>query len=242
MRISRIFTDQPLEPGGTVRLEQKAGHYLARVLRLRAGDRVVLFNGDGCDYAGGIASPARGSMEVLLDSRLPAAPESPLRITLVQAICRGERMDQVLQKATELGTAAFLPVFTERVEVRLDERRVAKRMQHWLGVIRAACGQCGRAVVPELRQPVQLEAWLATPAPAHRYVLDAKSDHALFGHAVNAAEVELLIGPEGGLSDREREMAVHSGARMVSLGPRVLRTETAGPAAIAILQAMGGDF
>jgi 16S rRNA (uracil1498-N3)-methyltransferase len=242
MRIARLFTEQPLDPGVRVRLEAAAGHYLARVLRLRAGDRVVLFNGDGSDYAGSIVKTGRDAFQVEVESRLPAAPESRLRITLVQAISRGERMDQTLQKATELGVAAFQPVFTERVEVRLDERRLARKQQHWLGVIRAACEQCGRATVPELRTAAPLTSWLAAGPPPRRLVLAAGSDMALSCQDIRESEVELLVGPEGGLTEKELELAVAAGARPVSLGPRVLRTETAGPAAVAVLQAIGGDF
>ncbi len=242
MRIPRLFTDQPLAPETTVRVGVRTGHYLGRVLRLRAGDRVVLFNGDGSDYPGSIARAARDAMEVHIDSRLPAAAESPLLITLVQAIGRGERMDLALQKATELGAAAFVPVFTERVEVRLDERRAEKRMMHWRGVIRSACEQCGRAVVPELQEPVRLEEWLAYGSGALRFMLDARAAQSLAGQTIGQRPVEVLVGPEGGLTEREQRLAETAGVRPVSLGPRVLRTETAGPAAVAVLQALAGDF
>jgi 16S rRNA (uracil1498-N3)-methyltransferase len=242
MRSRRVFTDQPLRPGDTVGLDEKSGHYLLRVLRLAAGDPVVLFNGDGVDYAGTLQIPARKAVEIVIGSRLPAAPESKLSITLVQALNRAERMDYTLQKCTELGVAAFQPVRTERVEVRLDGRRLAGRMAHWLSVIRAACEQAGRAVVPELRAPVELHEWLARGGCAARFVLDGKGEAALSGQSVAGDQVELLVGPEGGFTERELKMAVLAGVRAVHLGPRVLRTETAGPAGVAVLQVLGGDL
>ncbi len=242
MRVSRIFTDQALQPGGEVTLDEKSSHYLLKVLRLRTEDPVVLFNGDGSDYAGALVSPERKAAKVAVASRLPGAPESPLRITLVQAVSRGERMDYTLQKCTELGVAGFRPVFTERVEVRLGEERLARRMAHWLSVIRASCEQSGRAVIPELHPPMALHEWLQRPGTGVRLVLDAKAEDALSGQSIGDGVVELLVGPEGGLTEHETRLARLAGVRPVSLGPRVLRTETAGPAGVAVLQSLGGDF
>jgi 16S rRNA (uracil1498-N3)-methyltransferase len=242
MRISRIFTDQPLEPGGTVTLDRKSGHYLAGVLRLRLDDPVVLFNGDGSDYAGSLVATARSAVEVKINSRLPAVPESGLHITLAQAISRGERMDYTLQKCTELGVAAFRPVFTKRVEVRLAGQRLSRRLEHWRAVLRAACAQAGRAVIPDLHAPVSLDEWLSETDGVVRFMLDGKADAALTGQTVSETRVELLVGPEGGLSGRERRATGLVGVKPVTLGPRVLRTETAGPAGVAVLQALGGDF
>jgi len=242
MRISRVFTDQHLQPGQTVSLDEESGHYLAKVLRLQADDPIVLFNGDGSDYAGTLVSVPRKAVEVTVNSRLPATPESNLHITLVQAVGRGGRMDYSLQKCTELGVAAIRPVFTERVEVQLDERRLARRMKHWLAVIRSACEQGGRAVIPELQAPLDLHEWMANPGSAARFMLDGKADAVLSGQTIREEQVELLVGSEGGLSGRERKMAGLAGVTLVSLGPRVLRTETAGPAGVAVLQALAGDF
>jgi 16S rRNA (uracil1498-N3)-methyltransferase len=242
MRISRLFTEQPLAPGAEVLLDEGASHYVLRVLRLGAGDPLVLFNGDGFDYAGQIA-PAEGrGARIILGDRLPAASESPLTLTLVQAVSRGERMDQTLQKATELGVAAIQPILTERVEVRLGGRRLEKRERHWLGVIRSACEQSGRGRVPALLPLVTLDEWLGRTAQALRLALHPGAADSLASQPVGSAGVELLVGPEGGLSGSEVQRIEAGNVVLVRLGPRVLRTETAGPAALAVLQARGGDF
>ncbi|MGA0266403.1 MAG: 16S rRNA (uracil(1498)-N(3))-methyltransferase [Lysobacterales bacterium] len=242
MRISRVFTDQPLEPGRNVTLEERSSHYLTRVLKLRRDDPLVLFNGDGSDYAGQLVSSSRPAAEVALNARLPAVRESPLSVTLVQAISRGERMDISLQKSTELGVTAIQPIFTSRVEVRLEGSRLERRMTHWQGVLRSACEQCGRAVVPRLGQPVTLAEWVSERSPVRRIMLDPGADAAISGLVLAQPALELLVGPEGGISEQEAEMVRQAGVESVRLGPRVLRTETAGPAALAALQAIMGDF
>lgn len=242
MRQSRVYTAQPLAPGTEITLEAEAGHYLTRVLRLRAGETLVLYNGDGNDYAAELVSARRDQVRVQVIARLPAVAESPLDLTLVQAISRGERMDYSLQKATELGVSALQPLFTERVEVRLEASRLEKRMAHWQAVIQAACGQCGRATVPVLKAPLDLEDWLQAPAPGLRLVLTPEAELSISTLDPVAAPVEFLVGPEGGLTEREHERCARSGVLAVSMGPRILRTETAGPAAIAVLQALFGDF
>ena len=211
-------------------------------MKLRAGNPLVLFNGDGSDYAAEIVTIGNTAAELVINTRLPAAAESPLRITLVQAVSRGERMDYCLQKATELGVATIQTLLTERVEVRLDEKRLAKRMAHWRGVITSACEQSGRARLPHLFPPIPLREWQRSYSSAVRLVLEPGTDLSLTSRTFNAMAVELLIGPEGGLSEAELQELDIAGVIKVCLGPRVLRTETAGPAAIAVLQAMAGDF
>lgn len=241
MRLSRIFTEQALAPGSEVALDAQTSLYLVRVLRLRRGDTLVLFNGDGSDYAAELTVPRKDQVRLQVNARLPAVAESPLDLTLVQAISRGERMDQSLQKATELGVRALQPLISERVEVRLGGERVNKRLAHWLGVVQAACGQSGRAIVPELRPPLELHDWLATPAPGLRLVLAPGANRGLTSMDPVTVPVEVLVGPEGGFSDAEISACDRAGVVAVSLGPRILRTETAGPAAIAVLQALHGD-
>jgi 16S rRNA (uracil1498-N3)-methyltransferase len=242
MRISRLFTEQALEPGRETRLDAAASHYVNRVLRLSAGDPLVLFNGDGYDYPGQLMHSSGSEVRIAVGDRQAAAGESPLAITLVQAISRGERMDQTLQKATELGVWAVQPVVTERVEVRLKGQRLEKRMRHWLGVIRSACEQSGRASVPPLQPVVSLEEWLRRPTGARRLALDPGAVPPLGRACLGDGALELLVGPEGGLSGGELQALEAAGVMLVSLGPRVLRTETAGPAALAVLQATAGDF
>lgn len=242
MRLSRLFTDQPLAPESTVELEAKTGHYLQRVLRLRPGDALVLFNGDGYDYAAELEGGGTDRMRVRVDARLPAAPESPLELMLVQAVGKGDRMDYSLQKATELGVAAVRPLFTERTDVRLAGSRLDRRVAHWRGVLIAACGQCGRGRVPELLPPLTLVDWLDAPATAQRLVLAPVAERPLAAVNPGGAGAELVVGPEGGWSERELAALAAAGCEAVSLGPRVLRTETAGPAAITVLQALWGDL
>jgi len=242
MRVSRLFTEQRLAPGQEVMLDEAASHYARRVLRLGAGDPLVLFNGDGSDYHGQVTATPGRRLGVALSGRQSAAAESPLEVTLVQAVSRGERMDQTLQKATELGVAAIQPIMTERVDVRLEGQRLEKRMHHWLGVIRSACEQSGRAVVPGLRALVTLEQWLLAASGARRLALHPGAANALSGLALGEGALELLVGPEGGWSEQELRRLEAGGVMLARLGPRVLRTETAGPAALAVLQAMGGDF
>lgn len=242
VRLTRLFTDQPLAPESTVELETRTGHYLQRVLRLRPGDALVLFNGDGFDYAAELEGGARDRTRVRVDARLPAAPESPLQLMLVQAVGKGDRMDYSLQKATELGVAAVRPLFTERTGVRLAGSRLERRVVHWRGVLTAACGQCGRGRVPELLPPLSLAEWLDAPATARRLVLAPGAERPLAAVNLGDAGVELVVGPEGGWSEQEFAALGAAGCEAVSLGPRVLRTETAGPAAIAVLQALWGDL
>ncbi|MGH8033625.1 MAG: 16S rRNA (uracil(1498)-N(3))-methyltransferase [Lysobacterales bacterium] len=241
MRHHRIHTNEPLEPGQTVILPGGTAHYLSRVLRVVAGQRVVLFNGDGMDYATDIVGFGHDEVCLIVDNAVPARAESPLNLTLVQAVSRGERMDLTLQKATELGVTAFWPVFTARTEVRLTSDKAERRMEHWRRVIISACEQCGRACVPTLHEPAGLLPWMRTKTLASRLVLEPGAPRSLAGSSLVRA-VELLVGPEGGFEDVELELLEQNGVAQVSLGPRILRTETAGPAAVAILQALAGDL
>jgi len=209
---------------------------------LSKGDSVVLFNGDGTDYSAEISEIQ--SQRVLLrvtDSRF-AGNESPLKITLVQAVCRGERMDYVIQKATELGVFCIQPLISQRVEVRLDAARQSKRMAHWQGVASSACEQSGRALVPEVKAPLYLAEWMSGDDESVRLVLDPFVENKLSGISIRGDSISILVGPEGGFTEDEIKAFRAKGFVSVSLGPRVLRTETAGPAAIAVLQAKLGDF
>lgn len=242
MRVPRIQVQQPLVPDQHLALDAQAGHYVFRVLKLRAGDPLVLFNGDGSDYAAELLSNRRDRVELHITARLPAVPEPPLRIVLAQAVGKGDRMDFCLQKATELGVSAIQPLFSERTEVRLTGDRLERRCEHWRRVIASACEQSGRARIPELLPATDLGAWLAQSGREPCLVLEPSAEQALSAHTLEGNEVALAVGPEGGFAERELKQFQLAGARPVSLGPRVLRTETAGPAAIAVLQALHGDF
>ncbi|MBY4598866.1 16S rRNA (uracil(1498)-N(3))-methyltransferase [bacterium BD-1] len=243
MRTIRSFVDAPLSPGATVTLSELASGHLVRVLRLGVGDAVVLFNGDGHDYAARLVSLGKRGAEAQVLSASAVANESPLALTLAQGVARGEKMDLVLQKATELGVAAIAPMNTERTEVKLDAERAAKRMAHWHGILAAACEQSGRARLPRLAEPVSLAAYAAAETAQVKLMLDPAGELCLPDLALApGATVALAVGPEGGLSDRDRATLHAAGFRGLRLGPRILRTETAGLAAIAALQALYGDL
>lgn len=206
------------------------------------GASLVVFNGDGLDYHGEIAGIQRQGVRVRLGEGVDPHNESALEINLVQAISRGDRMDYCLQKATELGVSRIQLIEAERVELRLKSARLEKRMAHWRGVIISACEQSGRARVPELSAPVALPRWLKSRGASRCLVLAPQANLPLASVALGAEPVNIMVGPEGGFSQGEIDLALAEGVAAVSLGPRVLRTETAGPAAIAVLQSVAGDF
>ena len=242
MRQSRIYTPQPLLSTAMVELAGPASHYLTRVLRLSGGDAFVLFNGDGRDYSAEVCEIKGQSVLAKLTGSTVPDNESCLKITLVQAISRGERMDYCLQKATELGVFCIQPVTSRRVEVRLDEKRQAKRLTHWRGVVISACEQSGRALVPEVKIPLSLDEWAGSADVHQRLVLDPAAALGMSSVPITGGSVSVLVGPEGGFSNKEMEDLQAKGVTAVGLGPRVLRTETAGPVAIAVLQAVVGDL
>ena len=244
MRVTRCHVSSALSVGATLVLPESAAAHLVRVLRLREGDECVLFNGDGHDYGARLSTAGKRDASVEILSSRPVANESPLGITLVQGIARGEKMDLILQKATELGVTHFIPVLAERTEVKLDAERSAKRMAHWGSVIVSACEQSGRARVPSLMAPTALATAAAMLASeCVKLTLDPEGEHSLPSlSAPSAGGVAIAIGPEGGWSPRDRDTLRAAGFSGLRLGPRVLRTETAGLAAIAALQARFGDL
>jgi 16S rRNA (uracil1498-N3)-methyltransferase len=243
MRKVRHFVDAPLSEGAGVDLPEVAIAHLVRVLRLGAGDRVHLFNGDGHDYEAVLESAGKREARARVLARIAVDSESPLRITLAQGIARGEKMDLILQKATELGVARIAPVVTERTEVKLDGERADKRGAHWRGVLASACEQSGRARLPELLPPAPLGHFLAGESSARRLVLDPAAGQSLAQLALAPGEsLCLLVGPEGGLSERDLAAARAAGFGGLRLGPRILRTETAALAAISGLNALYGDW
>ena len=243
MRLIRVHVACELRERGAAVLTGAAAGHVRRVLRLRTGDPVTLFNGDGWNYPGRIVALRGDRVEIELDDRTEGAPESPLAITLAQGVARGERMDIVLQKATELGVARVVPVVTERSVVRLDPDRTERRLAHWQAVVIAACEQSGRARVPEVMPPLPLARWLdEPPGGAACILLWPGADRALAGAVAAPGRVTLLVGPEGGLTDAERDAAMEVGFDARSLGPRILRTETAAIAALAVLQSAAGDL
>ena len=243
MRLTRCYDALPMQAGARVVLPELVANHLARVLRLREGDACVLFNGDGQDHDGRIASIGKREVVVELQASRAVDNESPLHVTLLQGIARGEKMDLILQKATELGVAAIVPVMAERTEVKLDAERTEKRMAHWRSVIASACEQSGRARLPTLSAPAALaEAARIVHADATKLTLDPTGDVSLATTQIVGDAVVVAIGPEGGWSPRDRQQLAAAGFQGLQLGPRILRTETAGLAAIAALQARLGDL
>lgn len=244
MRTIRIHVDQPLLPATELGLPAQAGEHVARVLRLCEGAPLVLFNGDGQDYAAVVTQVGKREVRVRIDAARAVANESPLLLTLAQGVARGEKMDLIVQKATELGVACIAPVLTERSEVRLDPARSEKRLEHWRAVAASACEQSGRARVPTILPAQPLEAWLAglPQDGALRLALLPEAGQSLRSLTFTPAGGLLVVGPEGGLGERDVAGLEAAGFTGLRLGPRILRTETAGLAALAALQALYGDI
>ena len=244
MRLSRIYIGRPLRPGEEVLLPEQAGEHVARVLRLERGHPLILFNGDGHEYDATLATLAKRAVTAEVIDVRDADREAPLRLTLAQGIARGEKMDWILQKATELGVARIVPVVTERTEVKLDEERAGRRVAHWSQVIAGACEQSGRNRLPEIELPQRLDRWLGElgDTPALRLALLPNGDSTLRQLPQMDNGAILVVGPEGGLSDHDVALLKQAGFLGLRLGPRVLRTETAGLTALAALQALFGDL
>lgn len=248
MRLTRIHVPAPLVVGTDVQLPAQAGEHLTRVLRLEEGAALTLFNGAGGEYAATLGArhgkPGKHVIARVLGHD-PVERESPLSITLLQGVARGERMDLIVQKATELGVARIVPVLAERSVVKVDARQRARKLEHWQAVAIAACEQCGRNRVPLVDEPRTLgDAVAQLPSDTARALLVADGVQSLtaFATHANGRALALLIGPEGGLADPERQFAFANGFEGCRLGPRILRTETAGLAALATLQAVAGDY
>jgi len=243
MRVPRIYSPQPLAPTQSVLLELSVSKHLLSVLRLKPGALVKVFDGAGREFEACLVGIEKHRARVLIKSEIQNRSESPLKIILAQGISRGERMDFTLQKSVELGVAEIMPVMTERSVVRLDEGNATRKQHHWQQTIISACEQSGRAQLPALHAPISLQGLLAKHFNAQKLLLDPEARGSL--HALERpmnASVLLLVGPEGGLSDAEREAASHAGFLGVRLGPRILRTETAALVALSLLQDRWGDL
>ncbi len=242
MRQIRVYVDQTLQADAELELPRDAAHHLVRVLRLRGGDRVTLFNGNGREHPGEVLDgAARASCRVRLGPATEPTVESPLRLTLIQGIGRGERMDWAIQKSTELGVERIQPVFTDRTEVRLDGARASKRLHHWQHVAIAASEQSGRVRVPRIDAPLPLRD--LEPCQDGGLFLDPRAvDRPSDLKPTATGTWTVVVGPEGGLSEAETAWLTEQGFRGLKLGPRVLRTETAGPAVLAMLQTRFGDW
>ena len=237
-RLPRLYVETELRPRTRFELPQGAAHHAARVLRLAEGDALVLFDGRGGEYVACLAMAGR-VVAAETGERSDPERESPLEVTLVQALSTSDKMDLTIQKAVELGVAAIHPVISAKSVVRLSAEREAKKLAHWRRIAIAACEQCGRNRVPEIREPVALERYRATE-PSSKILLSPSGTGRLADLA--KAPLTLAAGPEAGFSADEERMLLRAGFVPVRLGPRILRTETAALAALAALNALAGDF
>jgi 16S rRNA (uracil1498-N3)-methyltransferase len=245
MRLTRIYAPGPLAEGMQITLPAQAGEHLTRVLRLPPGASFTVFNGAGGEFAAALKETAGKTVTAQVLAHTLVERESPLEITLLQGIARGERMDLIVQKATELGVTRIAPFLAERSVVKLDAKQRVRKREHWQAIAISACEQCGRNRVAEVIEPMSLSDALASLAGGNlRCLLAADAGESLAQAAARVASrpIILLIGPEGGLADNEQSLALANGFTAARLGPRVMRTETAGLAAIAVLQTLTGDY
>lgn len=245
MRISRLYLQADYIAGQTLELSKEQAHYVLTVLRLKNGTVIEAFNGKGMVARGQILITSRRSANVLIEELLDIQNESPLETILVQGISRGDRMDYSIQKAVELGISAIQPVFTQRCEVKLKADKLEKRQQQWQTIVINACEQSGRNVVPKVLPIIDFNQWLEQQeSDLFGLVMDPCAENTLASVAKpnRSTPVYILVGPEGGLTDDEIKISTNAGFNTVQLGPRILRTETAGPATLAIIQALWGDF
>lgn len=244
--MTRVYVPTPLESGAQVPLERGASDHLLRVLRLAPGAPLVVFDGRGGEFRASLERIERHTAVVAVREHVPIERESPVAITLLQGLARGERMDWVVQKATELGVTRIVPISAGRSVVRLDTPRAEARVVHWRAVAASACEQCGRNRLPDIVPPLRLADALATIADIPLRIVMSANDGASLTSLVSPRaqwqQVALLAGPEGGLDDDEMRMALDGGLRAIRLGPRTLRTETAGLVAVTAVQVLAGDL
>ncbi|NWO05122.1 MAG: 16S rRNA (uracil(1498)-N(3))-methyltransferase [Alteromonadaceae bacterium] len=242
MRIPRIHTDSPLAVGHQCELDDNAAQHVGRVLRMQPEQELLLFNGDGHDYQARIVAASKKNVTVEVHEQLENTTESSLKVVLGQTLSKGDRMDYAVQKAVEMGVTEIVPLSTERCDVKLKGDREEKRLRHWQQVAISAAEQCGRARVPEILPVMSVTEWLAHSQGCDlRLVLHHRTEQHLSA-MTKPASVALMIGPEGGLSAEEISQAETTGFFPVALGPRVLRTETAPVAALALCQWLWGDI
>jgi 16S rRNA (uracil1498-N3)-methyltransferase len=242
MRIPRIFTPQILCEHTTVQLDDHAANHVSRVLRMTAGRSLLLFNGSGSFHFNAIIEHAdKKSVTVNILEKINTDNESPLSIHLGQALSKGDKMEFTIQKAVELGVTAITPLWTEHCDVKLNKERLEKKHKQWLGIIIAACEQCGRNIIPTLHPAKKIQDWLSEIQADEKWVLDPRGqpDQVANDSITSSA---IAVGPEGGLSKVEIDMACQFHFKAKLIGPRVLRTETAALTAITVLQSRWGDF
>jgi len=244
MSTSRLFSPIQLRANAELSFGSEQARYVGRVLRLRPGDALTVFDGSGGEYPATIDTITKQELNLSVGEHISRSAESPLRIRLVQGISRGERMDIVVQKATELGVQRISPVITDFSVVKLEPDRAVKRRVHWQKIAQSACEQCRRNIVPAIDAPQSLLDWFGDNAGSHSLQLILREDARDSMPAIDmpGSDLTILIGPEGGFSEAEYERAIVAGLRAARLGPRIMRTETAALAAISIAQTTWGDY
>ncbi len=242
MRIPRIYHPDLISVDQQISLTSEASNHLINVLRVQAGQALVLFNGDNNEYPAELVVANKRKCEVIIDAKLSLTVESPLKIHLGQGVSRGDRMDLVIQKAVELGVDEITPVVTERCGVKLNAERWQKKVLQWQKLIASSCEQCGRNQLPKIHPAIPLADWISQSTKKLRITLHPRAIRGVKGLSLPNAGVRLLIGPEGGFSDSEIYATEQAGFQTFHMGPRILRTETAAIAAIASLQSIHGDL
>jgi 16S rRNA (uracil1498-N3)-methyltransferase len=241
MRVPRLFVDRPLVPHSQVEIDKAGAQYLGRVLRVRAGHHIVLFDGSGREFPAQIAEIGKHSIKALLGEATDPATESPVNTILGLCLSKGDRFDWAVQKATELGVSVIQPLKSERVDFAIPEDRIEKRIAHWQHIAISACEQSGRVRVPKLSPPSTLLHWVGAVSADEKWALDGASGQQKLPETTPKT-LALLVGPEGGLTDSEISAAQQSGFRSLRLGPRVLRTETAPVVALTLVNSRWGDI
>ncbi|MES2024043.1 MAG: 16S rRNA (uracil(1498)-N(3))-methyltransferase [Pseudomonadota bacterium] len=239
----RFYCPQPFAIGAVVALPDHVAHHI-QVVRLSAGDNITLFNGEGGEYTATIATIEKKRATAEIKIFTPREVELPYAVTVAQALPEASKMDWIIEKAVELGVHSIQPLASQRCVVRLSAERAAKKMQHWQGVIVAASEQSGRNRLTALAEPVDFNQWVQQKDLHVRIMLSPRAEQSLSDWARHhpPQSVALMIGPEGGFTDKEEDLAIAQGSLMLSMGPRVLRTETAGLSALAALNAIWGSM
>lgn len=239
---TRIFHPAPIEANQLLTLSESAAGHVARVLRMKPGEMLHLFDGHGGFYEAEVTDVAKRNVQVKTGLRQDTECEPPLQVHIGQGVSRGEKMDFTIQKAVELGVNEITPLLTERCGVKLQSERWVKKHQHWQQVAISACEQCGRNRIPTIHPPKPLSEWLQEPSDELKLNLHPTANHGINGLEQPDNGIRLVIGPEGGLSDTEISLASQHGFQSILLGPRVLRTETAALTALSALQVRFGDL
>jgi len=242
MRVPRIYHSGDLSPQQVVTLEPDAANHVGRVLRLNVDAPIILFNGQGGEFNAVLTESGKKNVVASVIEFNDVTLESPLSIHLGQGVSRGDKMELTIQKAVELGVTQITPLFTERCGVKLSGERLTKKLTQWQKIVISACEQCGRNSIPTIHQPISLQQWLAQPSDELKLNLHPRASYSINSLPEPSNGIRLVIGPEGGLSDIEIELASQSGFDEVLIGPRVLRTETAGLTVISALQTRFGDL